>query len=194
MARSLLQAGTAKIAIATYARSCGIGRRNGMPWGRLIPRVGIAFGIGGGTGSRQGCHAPSSANLVRFGHANRPPNGQSLPSIHPTRPRVNHPRNTVSSQARGEGRLTSTSALSPRDNRYNHRERRTIDPRDPKSLKLNGRGEPSNPLSSYRERRTVDPVESLPGEENRRSRSSDSIFANSTIPKDSETYFHNLRV
>nr|CAD1840732.1 unnamed protein product [Ananas comosus var. bracteatus] len=58
-----------------------------------------------------------------------------------------------------------------------HRERRAIDPRDPKLLKLNGRGEPSNPLSSHRERRTVDPVESLPGEENRRSRSSDSLVS-----------------
>nr|CAD1818412.1 unnamed protein product [Ananas comosus var. bracteatus] len=28
-----LQAGTREIAIATYARPCGIGRRNGMPWG-----------------------------------------------------------------------------------------------------------------------------------------------------------------
>nr|CAD1832957.1 unnamed protein product [Ananas comosus var. bracteatus] len=36
-----LQAGTPEIAIAIYARSCGIGRRNGMPWGRLIPRVGM---------------------------------------------------------------------------------------------------------------------------------------------------------
>nr|CAD1821747.1 unnamed protein product [Ananas comosus var. bracteatus] len=35
------QAGTPEIAIATYARPCGIGRRNGMPWGRLIPRVGM---------------------------------------------------------------------------------------------------------------------------------------------------------
>nr|CAD1825857.1 unnamed protein product [Ananas comosus var. bracteatus] len=103
-----------------------------------------------------------------------------------------------------------------------HRERRTVDPRDPKSLKLNGRGEPSNPLSLYRERRTVDPVESLPGEENRRSRSSDSLVSWHTergepsIPLnhyrerrtidpvvlilfmptalDSGTHFHNLRV
>nr|CAD1829215.1 unnamed protein product [Ananas comosus var. bracteatus] len=29
------------MAIATHARPCGIGRRNGMPWGRLIPRVGM---------------------------------------------------------------------------------------------------------------------------------------------------------
>nr|CAD1829996.1 unnamed protein product [Ananas comosus var. bracteatus] len=36
-----LQVGTPELAIATYARSCGIGRRNGMPWGRLIPRVGM---------------------------------------------------------------------------------------------------------------------------------------------------------
>nr|CAD1818652.1 unnamed protein product [Ananas comosus var. bracteatus] len=68
-----LQAGTPEIAIATYARPCGIGRRSGLPWGRLIPRVGMltttgplgtaqarqpsggAFGTGGGTGSRQGC-------------------------------------------------------------------------------------------------------------------------------------------
>nr|CAD1822897.1 unnamed protein product [Ananas comosus var. bracteatus] len=35
------QAGTPEIAIATHARLCGIGRRNGMPWGRLIPRVGM---------------------------------------------------------------------------------------------------------------------------------------------------------
>nr|CAD1835769.1 unnamed protein product [Ananas comosus var. bracteatus] len=35
------QAGTQEIAIATHARPCGIGRRNGMPWGRLIPRVGM---------------------------------------------------------------------------------------------------------------------------------------------------------
>nr|CAD1835661.1 unnamed protein product [Ananas comosus var. bracteatus] len=35
------QTGTPEIAIATYARSYGIGRRNGMPWGRLIPRVGM---------------------------------------------------------------------------------------------------------------------------------------------------------
>nr|CAD1833554.1 unnamed protein product [Ananas comosus var. bracteatus] len=35
------QAGTLKIAIATHARLCGIGRRNGMPWGRLISRVGM---------------------------------------------------------------------------------------------------------------------------------------------------------
>nr|CAD1822842.1 unnamed protein product [Ananas comosus var. bracteatus] len=34
-----LQAGTPEIAIATYARPCGIGRRNGMPWGRLVLRV-----------------------------------------------------------------------------------------------------------------------------------------------------------
>nr|CAD1824747.1 unnamed protein product [Ananas comosus var. bracteatus] len=36
-----LQAGTPEIAIATYARPCGIGRRHGLPWGRLIPRVGM---------------------------------------------------------------------------------------------------------------------------------------------------------
>nr|CAD1823401.1 unnamed protein product [Ananas comosus var. bracteatus] len=36
-----LQTGTPEIAIATYARPCGIWRRNGMPWGRLIPRVGM---------------------------------------------------------------------------------------------------------------------------------------------------------
>nr|CAD1817863.1 unnamed protein product [Ananas comosus var. bracteatus] len=36
-----LQAGTPEIAIATYARSCGIGRRHGLPWVRLIPRVGM---------------------------------------------------------------------------------------------------------------------------------------------------------
>nr|CAD1823371.1 unnamed protein product [Ananas comosus var. bracteatus] len=36
-----LQAGTPEIAIATYARPCGIGRRSGLPWGRLIPRVGM---------------------------------------------------------------------------------------------------------------------------------------------------------
>nr|CAD1825834.1 unnamed protein product [Ananas comosus var. bracteatus] len=36
-----LQAGTPEIAIATYARPCGIGRRNEMPWRRLIPRVGM---------------------------------------------------------------------------------------------------------------------------------------------------------
>nr|CAD1842379.1 unnamed protein product [Ananas comosus var. bracteatus] len=35
------QAGTPEIAIATHARPCGIGCRNGMPWGRLIPRVGM---------------------------------------------------------------------------------------------------------------------------------------------------------
>nr|CAD1823389.1 unnamed protein product [Ananas comosus var. bracteatus] len=35
------QAGTPEIAIATHARPCGIGRRNGMPWGRLILRVGM---------------------------------------------------------------------------------------------------------------------------------------------------------
>nr|CAD1830179.1 unnamed protein product [Ananas comosus var. bracteatus] len=35
------QAGTPEIAYATQARSCGIGRQNGMPWGRLIPRVGM---------------------------------------------------------------------------------------------------------------------------------------------------------
>nr|CAD1833656.1 unnamed protein product [Ananas comosus var. bracteatus] len=35
------EAGTPEIAIATYAHPCGIGRRNGMPWGRLIPRVGM---------------------------------------------------------------------------------------------------------------------------------------------------------
>nr|CAD1818456.1 unnamed protein product [Ananas comosus var. bracteatus] len=28
-----LQAGTPEIAIATYARPCGIGRRSGLPWG-----------------------------------------------------------------------------------------------------------------------------------------------------------------
>nr|CAD1837468.1 unnamed protein product [Ananas comosus var. bracteatus] len=36
-----LQAGTPEIAIATYACPCGIGRRSGLPWGRLIPRVGM---------------------------------------------------------------------------------------------------------------------------------------------------------
>nr|CAD1827322.1 unnamed protein product [Ananas comosus var. bracteatus] len=36
-----LQAGTPEIAIATHARPCGIGRRNRMLWGRLIPRVGM---------------------------------------------------------------------------------------------------------------------------------------------------------
>nr|CAD1833610.1 unnamed protein product [Ananas comosus var. bracteatus] len=36
-----LQAGTPEIAIATYARPCGIGRRSRLPWGRLIPRVGM---------------------------------------------------------------------------------------------------------------------------------------------------------
>nr|CAD1835723.1 unnamed protein product [Ananas comosus var. bracteatus] len=35
------QAGTPEIAIATHARSYGIGRRSGMPWGRLIPGVGM---------------------------------------------------------------------------------------------------------------------------------------------------------
>nr|CAD1823334.1 unnamed protein product [Ananas comosus var. bracteatus] len=35
------QAGTSEIAIATYACPCGIGRQNGMPWGKLIPRVGM---------------------------------------------------------------------------------------------------------------------------------------------------------
>nr|CAD1817223.1 unnamed protein product [Ananas comosus var. bracteatus] len=35
------QAGTPEIAIAPHARPCEIGRRNGMPWGRLIPRVGM---------------------------------------------------------------------------------------------------------------------------------------------------------
>nr|CAD1829418.1 unnamed protein product [Ananas comosus var. bracteatus] len=35
------QAGTPEIAYATQARPCGIGRQNGMPWGRLIPRVGM---------------------------------------------------------------------------------------------------------------------------------------------------------
>nr|CAD1835507.1 unnamed protein product [Ananas comosus var. bracteatus] len=35
------QAGTPEIAYATQARPCGIGRRNGMPWRRLIPRVGM---------------------------------------------------------------------------------------------------------------------------------------------------------
>nr|CAD1837253.1 unnamed protein product [Ananas comosus var. bracteatus] len=35
------QAGTPEIAIATHARPCGIGRRNRMSWGRLIPRVGM---------------------------------------------------------------------------------------------------------------------------------------------------------
>nr|CAD1842644.1 unnamed protein product [Ananas comosus var. bracteatus] len=66
------QAGTSEIAIATHARPCGIGRRNGMPWVRLIPRVGMltttgplgtaqaglptrrALYTGGGTGSQQG--------------------------------------------------------------------------------------------------------------------------------------------
>nr|CAD1837147.1 unnamed protein product [Ananas comosus var. bracteatus] len=36
-----LQAGTPKIAIATYTRPCGIGCRSGLPWVRLIPRVGM---------------------------------------------------------------------------------------------------------------------------------------------------------
>nr|CAD1827507.1 unnamed protein product [Ananas comosus var. bracteatus] len=40
------QAGTPEIAIATYARPYGIGRRNGMPWGRLIPRVGMLTNMG----------------------------------------------------------------------------------------------------------------------------------------------------
>nr|CAD1822906.1 unnamed protein product [Ananas comosus var. bracteatus] len=35
------QVGTPEIAIATHALPCGIGRRNGMPWGRLIPSVGM---------------------------------------------------------------------------------------------------------------------------------------------------------
>nr|CAD1839733.1 unnamed protein product [Ananas comosus var. bracteatus] len=34
-----LQAGTPEIAIATYVRPCGIRRRSGLPWGRLVPRV-----------------------------------------------------------------------------------------------------------------------------------------------------------
>nr|CAD1822951.1 unnamed protein product [Ananas comosus var. bracteatus] len=56
-------------------------------------------------------------------------------------------------------------------------ERRTVDPRDHKSLKLNGRGEPSNPFELIPGRRTVKPVESLPGEENRQIRSSDSFVS-----------------
>nr|CAD1839661.1 unnamed protein product [Ananas comosus var. bracteatus] len=36
-----LQAGTPEIIIASSARSCGIGRRGGLPWARLIPRVGM---------------------------------------------------------------------------------------------------------------------------------------------------------
>nr|CAD1832732.1 unnamed protein product [Ananas comosus var. bracteatus] len=35
------QAGTPEIAIATHACPCGIGRRNGKPWGRLITTVGM---------------------------------------------------------------------------------------------------------------------------------------------------------
>nr|CAD1825824.1 unnamed protein product [Ananas comosus var. bracteatus] len=35
------QAGTPEIANATQARPCGIGRQNRMPWGRLIPTVGM---------------------------------------------------------------------------------------------------------------------------------------------------------
>nr|CAD1820354.1 unnamed protein product [Ananas comosus var. bracteatus] len=35
------QAGTSEIVITTHTRPCGIGRRNGMPWGRLIPIVGM---------------------------------------------------------------------------------------------------------------------------------------------------------
>nr|CAD1820761.1 unnamed protein product [Ananas comosus var. bracteatus] len=35
------QAGTPEIVIATHARPYGIGRRNGMPWGRFIPKVGM---------------------------------------------------------------------------------------------------------------------------------------------------------
>nr|CAD1831549.1 unnamed protein product [Ananas comosus var. bracteatus] len=36
-----LQAGTPEIATVTYARPCGIGRRSGLPSGRLIPKVGM---------------------------------------------------------------------------------------------------------------------------------------------------------
>nr|CAD1822852.1 unnamed protein product [Ananas comosus var. bracteatus] len=167
-----------------------------------------------GTGDHT-CHAPSSAYLVGFGHADRPPNGQSFPwycylglsggalstELHPVlapprRSRATctpkqhggenyinivpsgygHPREELDPPGPKEATpsMPLDSVLSQSSAEYRvksgSRERRTVDPCDPKSLKLNGRGEPSNPLAHtgrgepsiplnhYRERRTVDPV------------------------------------
>nr|CAD1838619.1 unnamed protein product [Ananas comosus var. bracteatus] len=65
-----LQAGTPEIAIATYARSCGIGRRNGMPWGRLIPRVGMLTTTGP-LGTAQADYPRSPLHRRRHGIAAR---------------------------------------------------------------------------------------------------------------------------
>nr|CAD1827547.1 unnamed protein product [Ananas comosus var. bracteatus] len=61
-----LQAGTSELAIATYARSCGSGRRNGMPWGRLIPRVGMLTTTGPLGTAQAGL--PTGRRLICFRH------------------------------------------------------------------------------------------------------------------------------
>nr|CAD1838469.1 unnamed protein product [Ananas comosus var. bracteatus] len=57
------QAGTPEIAIATHARPCGIGRRNGMPWGRLISRVGMLTTMGPLGTAQAGLHMGRSYEI-----------------------------------------------------------------------------------------------------------------------------------
>nr|CAD1823527.1 unnamed protein product [Ananas comosus var. bracteatus] len=59
-----LQAGTPKIAIVTCL--CGIGRRSGLPWGRLIPSVGMLTTTGPlGTGQARQPTEPSAPAQAR---------------------------------------------------------------------------------------------------------------------------------
>nr|CAD1827315.1 unnamed protein product [Ananas comosus var. bracteatus] len=66
-----LQAGTPEIAIRDTYSPCGIGRRSGLPWARLIPRVGMMTTMGPlgsaparqPTGGSQGHRQPSGGSL-----------------------------------------------------------------------------------------------------------------------------------
>nr|CAD1818640.1 unnamed protein product [Ananas comosus var. bracteatus] len=62
------QAGTPEIAIATHARPCRIGCRNGMPWGRLIPRVGMLTTTGPLGTAQAGLPTESSAPVETRDH------------------------------------------------------------------------------------------------------------------------------
>nr|CAD1835572.1 unnamed protein product [Ananas comosus var. bracteatus] len=58
------QAGTPDIAIAIYTHPCEIGRQNGMPWRRLIPRVGMLTTTGPlGTAQAYGGSGHASGGL-----------------------------------------------------------------------------------------------------------------------------------
>ena len=50
------QAGTPEMAIRDTRSPCGIGRRSGMPWGRLIPRVGMLTTTGPLGSAQAGLH------------------------------------------------------------------------------------------------------------------------------------------